>query len=136
MDLHTIQPNIVPEMPEQTFLGKLPEPITPIKLENNLATTKLKISDSELNLIPLKTFFAQTGPNARNFGRQNVICYFTPTPSNETEGLYSFANSTHQWLLRLLGLLHLSILIVLRRNVALHWDFYGDCFSSSILVRH
>lgn len=48
--------------------------------------------------IPLKTYFSQTGSNERNFGRQNVICYFTPTPSNETEGLYSFANSTHQWL--------------------------------------
>lgn len=48
--------------------------------------------------IPLKTYFSQTGANERNFGRQNVICYFTPTPSNETEGLYSFANSTHQWL--------------------------------------
>ena len=48
--------------------------------------------------IPLKTYFSQTGANERNFGRQNVICYFTPTPSIETEGLYSFANSTHQWL--------------------------------------
>jgi hypothetical protein len=48
--------------------------------------------------IPLKTYFAQTGNNARNYGRQNVICYFTPNPSNETEGLYSFANPVHQWL--------------------------------------
>lgn len=48
--------------------------------------------------IPLKTYFAQTGANARSYGRQNVICYFTPNPSNETEGLYSFANAAHQWL--------------------------------------
>lgn len=48
--------------------------------------------------IPLKTYFAQTGANSRSYGRQNVICYFTPNPSNETEGLYSFANAAHQWL--------------------------------------
>jgi hypothetical protein len=48
--------------------------------------------------IPLKNYFAQTGSASRSFGRQNVICYFTPLPSVETEGLYSFANSTHQWL--------------------------------------
>ena len=50
--------------------------------------------------IPLKTFFAQTKNSqyAGAGGRQNVICYFTPTPSNETEGLYSFANAVHQWL--------------------------------------
>jgi len=48
--------------------------------------------------IPLKNYFANTDPGSRSFGRQNVICYFTPTPSVETEGLYSFANSTHQWL--------------------------------------
>jgi hypothetical protein len=48
--------------------------------------------------IPLKNYYANTDPGARSFGRQNVICYFTPVPSVETEGLYSFANSTHQWL--------------------------------------
>lgn len=48
--------------------------------------------------IPLKNYYANTDPGARSFGRQNVVCYFTPIPSVETEGLYSFANSTHQWL--------------------------------------
>ena len=50
--------------------------------------------------IPLKTYFAQTQNSqfAGAGGRQNVICYFTPIPSTETQGLYSFANAVHQWL--------------------------------------
>lgn len=50
--------------------------------------------------LPLKTYFAQSGTTNKTGygGRQNVVCYFTPTPSIEAEGLYSFSNSVHQWL--------------------------------------
>ena len=50
--------------------------------------------------LPLKTYFAQSGTtNKTGFGgRQNVVCYFTPTTSVEAEGLYSFSNAVHQWL--------------------------------------
>lgn len=47
--------------------------------------------------LPLKTYFAQSGSGGFG-GRQNVVCYFTPTLSVDSEGLYSFANSVHQWL--------------------------------------
>jgi hypothetical protein len=50
--------------------------------------------------IPLKTYFA-TSKNSQfagQGGRQNVVCYFTPEPSIEAQGLYSFANPVHQWL--------------------------------------
>lgn len=50
--------------------------------------------------LPLKTYFAQSGTTNKNGfgGRQNVVCYFTPTSTIEAEGLYSFSNSVHQWL--------------------------------------
>lgn len=50
--------------------------------------------------LPLKTYFAQSGTTNKSGygGRQNVVCYFTPTSSIEAEGLYSFSNPVHQWL--------------------------------------
>tara|TARA_R110000868_G_scaffold397419_1_gene670096 strand:- start:454 stop:1953 length:1500 start_codon:yes stop_codon:yes gene_type:complete len=47
--------------------------------------------------LPLKTYFAKSGSSGFG-GRQNVVCYFTPTLAIDAEGLYSFANSVHQWL--------------------------------------
>ena len=89
--------------PKNYYFGPLDPETTYIESQSPFNINQLR-SAFELGIeildIPLKTYFAQTQNSqfAGAGGRQNVICYFTPTPSIETEGLYSFANSVHQWL--------------------------------------